>query len=308
MKKLMSGVVVFCFVLGVSANLLAQQTSSAAEVVSVPQLTGISAEIGDFVAPMKENFRQGTGCTNLALGRPAIASSSKGTNTPNLAVDGNIGTFWRSNTGGTQYVRVDLGAGAHSYSQATVRWQGVRFAKSFKVVVSNVANFSTYTIVFSTTTGAGGDQTVSLSGAPRTERYALLHMTVPNNAYYAVNEFEVCGDFLKETGKETAGGEFETLPSAIALHPNYPNPFSPLGRGTFGNPTTNIRFSLPQEAQVSLKIYNLIGCEVATLVDERRRAGTHTVTFNAANLPGGVYFAVLKVGEVKQTRRLILLK
>ncbi len=97
-----------------------------------------------------------------------------------------------------------------------------------------------------------------------------------------------------------------TVPTEVALHQNHPNPFS--ASGTFGNPSTNFSFSLPQKAHVTLKIFNVIGEEVATLVNEPRRAGTHTVVFEATALPSGVYFSVLKAGDVRQVRRILLMK
>lgn len=132
-------------------------------------------------------------CSNIALGKLAMASSSRGSNMPNLAVDGNTDTFWRSTSGGTQYLQVDLGADTHNYNEVTIRWRNIRYSKRFQIRVSNTANFSTFTTIFSTTTGSGGNQTISLSGPPRTERYIRLHMTRVNSGYYAVNELEVCG-------------------------------------------------------------------------------------------------------------------
>jgi len=74
------------------------------------------------------------------------------------------------------------------------------------------------------------------------------------------------------------------------------------------NPATKISFSLPEARQVALKIYNLIGEEVATLVNETRERGNYTVTFDASRLTSGVYFSVLQAGEVRQVRRLVLMK
>jgi len=83
------------------------------------------------------------------------------------------------------------------------------------------------------------------------------------------------------------------------LSQNYPNPF---------NPSTQIQFSIPKQTQVTLKIYNLIGQEVATLVNGVLDAGQHTVSFNASRLASGVYFYSIKAGSYTNTRSMMLLK
>jgi len=97
---------------------------------------------------------------------------------------------------------------------------------------------------------------------------------------------------------ETPAAE-TNLPSDFYLAPSYPNPF---------NPSTTIRFGLPHAARVSLKVYNVLSAEVATLVDEQKSAGEHTVNFTPKNLPSGLYFAVLKAGEARLVQRMIYAK
>jgi hypothetical protein len=89
------------------------------------------------------------------------------------------------------------------------------------------------------------------------------------------------------------------VPKTFALEQNYPNPF---------NPSTTIRFELPHGSQVSLKVYNTLGQEVATLVNETKPAGVYTVEFDAAGLSTGVYFCRLEAGSFVQTRKLVLLR
>ena len=89
------------------------------------------------------------------------------------------------------------------------------------------------------------------------------------------------------------------LPLPLRLYENYPNPF---------NPRTTIRFSLPRSGEVSLKIFNLLGEEVATLVSGRVDAGTHAVQWDATGLPSGVYFYRLQAGDFTETRKLVLVK
>ncbi|MDZ7362581.1 MAG: S8 family serine peptidase [candidate division KSB1 bacterium] len=238
----------------------------------------------------------GGGCNNIAQGKTATASSTNGSNTPARAVDGNTATYWRSGGGGTQWLQVDLVSG--SYNSAEIVWNSNRHATSYEVRVSNSSTFSTFTTVFSTTTGDGGTDTFTLTGAPRTERYIRIHMTVPNSGHYRVAEFRVCSSVAKQN-VETSEVTETLVPTEIQLAQNYPNPF---------NPTTNISFSLPQATHVQLKVYDILGSEVATLVNDRRDAGFHTVTFEAKHLPSGVYFYVLKTAEVQLVRRLLVMK
>jgi hypothetical protein len=102
--------------------------------------------------------------------------------------------------------------------------------------------------------------------------------------------------------------EHQEIPREFSLHQNYPNPFSPLGRGTFGNPTTTIAYSLPKAAHVSLKVYNLLGREVATLVDQPMPAGAHQAAWNAQGVTSGVYFYKISAGNYSKTHKMILLQ
>jgi hypothetical protein len=99
---------------------------------------------------------------------------------------------------------------------------------------------------------------------------------------------------IAETGATTP------VPEQIALFPNYPNPF---------NPSTRIRYGLPEAAHVTIKVFNLMGVEVATLVEEMREAGHHEVVFNAGDLVSGTYFYRMDInGVVSQMRKLTLIK
>ena len=89
------------------------------------------------------------------------------------------------------------------------------------------------------------------------------------------------------------------LPNGYALDQNYPNPF---------NPTTNINYSLQKAGHVTLKVYDMTGREIATLVNGRMNAGAHTVTFNASNLSSGVYIYALEANGVRLTNRMTLIK
>ena len=110
------------------------------------------------------------------------------------------------------------------------------------------------------------------------------------------------GDFwLVKTGPDplTAVPLDALLPKEHALHPNWPNPF---------NPTTTIRYDVKQTGPVRLTIFNLLGQEVTRLVDNRHLTGSYTVSWNAADLPSGIYFYQMKTADFVQTRKMALVK
>ena len=88
-------------------------------------------------------------------------------------------------------------------------------------------------------------------------------------------------------------------PNEYGLAQNYPNPF---------NPTTTINYTLPNSGFTKLSVYNTIGEEVQTLVNENQSAGTYNLDFNASNLPSGLYFYSLTSGNFTQTNKMILMK
>jgi len=97
-------------------------------------------------------------------------------------------------------------------------------------------------------------------------------------------------------------GQDDVIPTEFVLYVNYPNPF---------NPVTTIQFSIPDVGTrqgVSLRIYDVLGNEVATLVNEEKPAGIYTINFNAAGLASGVYLYQFKAGSFVETKKLVLLK
>ncbi len=90
-----------------------------------------------------------------------------------------------------------------------------------------------------------------------------------------------------------------SLPKDFNLYQNYPNPF---------NPSTNIKFDIPNSGNVSLKIYDQRGTEVNSLFDGFRQAGSYDVSFNASDLPSGVYFYRLSAKENVITKKMVLVK
>jgi hypothetical protein len=93
--------------------------------------------------------------------------------------------------------------------------------------------------------------------------------------------------------------EYENIPATFELNQNYPNPF---------NPSTKISYSIPAASEVSLKVYNVLGIEVAALVNKYQNPGNYEVEFNAESLSTGVYFYTLTAGNQLITKKLLLLK
>jgi hypothetical protein len=91
----------------------------------------------------------------------------------------------------------------------------------------------------------------------------------------------------------------DEIPVRTELFQNYPNPF---------NPTTTIGFKVQGSGSVVLKVFDILGKEVATLVNEELRSGSYSRTFDGSGLASGVYFYRLEAGSFSQTRRLLLLK
>ncbi len=88
-------------------------------------------------------------------------------------------------------------------------------------------------------------------------------------------------------------------PGTFVLFPNYPNPF---------NPSTEIQFDVPKSSFVTLRVYNLLGQEIAVLVNEERRMGHYQVQFNGSNHPSGIYFYRLTAGNYSAVRKMVLMK
>jgi len=89
------------------------------------------------------------------------------------------------------------------------------------------------------------------------------------------------------------------VPSQFELEQNYPNPF---------NPSTRVKFSIPKEQNVSLKVYDVLGKETAKLIEEKLKAGTYEVKFSGEMLSSGMYFYTLKTNDFVQTKKMILIK
>ncbi len=89
------------------------------------------------------------------------------------------------------------------------------------------------------------------------------------------------------------------IPTDLRLEQNFPNPF---------NPTTKIKYAISSRQYASLKVYDVLGNEIATLVNEEKSPGNYEVEFNANNLSSGIYVYQLRAGTFIQTKKMILLR
>lgn len=120
--------------------------------------------------------------------------------------------------------------------------------------------------------------------------------------YHIKKSFNLWGDpsiILNYSTVTSVDNDITTVPDEFSLSQNYPNPF---------NPTTSIQYAVSNRQFVLLKVYNVLGKEVATLVNEEKPAGIYEVEFNASGLSSGVYFYQLNAGSFTETKKMILLR
>ncbi len=118
---------------------------------------------------------------------------------------------------------------------------------------------------------------------------------------YNLNGCVIDGEVYGDTTFTDVDDEFDLIPTEYKLEQNYPNPF---------NPSTKISYQLPVSGNVTLKVFDVLGREVATLVDEYRDAGSYNLEFRIENLElsSGIYFYQLKAGEFVETKKMLLIK
>ncbi len=131
---------------------------------------------------------------------------------------------------------------------------------------------------------------------PRSYSFADDRSDIPEGAkiYYRLKQVDYDGHFEYSNQVEA-----ELTPQAYYLSQNYPNPF---------NPSTNIKFTIPVSGNVKLKIFDVLGNEVRTLLDETRSPGTYEINFNASALSSGVYFYSLEAGKYSSVKKMIMMK
>lgn len=167
--------------------------------------------------------------------------------------------------------------------------------------------------IYSFTGGTDNDpfsQNVYINGnGPDTYQWGPYDdvLSIPANKYAVENEIKFTSpgrsiQFIMLDKGNTVTSVDEKYPTAInefKLHQNYPNPF---------NPETKISYSLPIEEFVTIKVYDLLGREVTTLINKRESAGTHEYSFNASSLSNGTYIYRMRAGNFIATKKLVLIK
>lgn len=154
-------------------------------------------------------------------------------------------------------------------------------------------------LTYSAQTSNASVVTTSVSGSTLTVTpVALGDAVVTVVASDAANNDFFAYSFPVNVGLVSVGDE-EIIPTEFSLAQNFPNPF---------NPTTNIKFGLPKESNVTLRIFNILGEEVATLVNKVMPAGFHTVNFDASRLTSGLYIYRIEADNFVQVKKMMLMK
>ncbi|MDF1613059.1 GDSL-type esterase/lipase family protein [Stygiobacter electus] len=287
--------------------------------------TSTSKEISIKVLPAEE--------INRSLDREVHSSSYAKYFPADNAVDGNPFTYWKSKNEATPWIYVDFGK-EFTFERVVLDW-GNNYAISYQLQA--VSSTGVITTIYNKTNGSGGRENILLNGTGRYLRM-LCSQKLFADSGYVLNEFEIYGrKKVTEVVDETNSvQQFE-------LFQNYPNPFSTSASSAFGgNPRSTIKYFIPnvilrqaqddnvmvsqpvgrhgssnhgvtlRQAQsdniATLKVYDILGREVAVLVNEYRPAGNYEVEFDASTLASGIYLYSLQMNGLVKNKKMIVLK
>ncbi len=173
---------------------------------------------------------------------------------------------------------------------ALLEWHPSTAATLYRVQVAIDSDFSA--VVFDSTTSDTLLRLDTLSATTKFYWHVLATNSTDTGTYSANASFT--------TGDQITGiRESENVPVRFTLYQNYPNPF---------NPATVISYRLPALSNVTLRVYDVLGREVAALVNEVEQAGTYEIHFDGSRLPSGVYFYRLTAGTLTAVRKLVMVK
>ncbi|MDD5362480.1 MAG: T9SS type A sorting domain-containing protein [Ignavibacteria bacterium] len=236
------------------------------------------------------------------------------TNTPDRSY---MSSFMRRENPDINVYEVPVNGGKQHLGQ--VDSVHIAFDKSFKIKYSAVASllysgFSTIELpLVNALQTAEGNVSQNLMSNDNSYSYispnSYLDLefrdSVPYSGTITVRDYvlEVNGQVLvmgnKMLNRKITGKEQNGIPDKFSLSQNYPNPF---------NPVTKINYGVPKQSLVSIKVYDLLGREVATLVNEAKNPGMYTVEFNGSNFASGIYFYRITAGTFTDVKRLVLIK
>ena len=132
------------------------------------------------------------------------------------------------------------------------------------------------------------------SGLPAAE-FLAIRFSKNNSQQYRLDDIRLQGVDTETTSSEIT----DEVPGSISLNQNYPNPF---------NPATTIQYSLPESERVTLSVYDMLGREMAVIVNEMKAAGVHTARWDASGASSGIYMYVLQTDDFRTTRKMTLMK
>lgn len=275
----------------------------------------------DVVAP---NFQLGTtGPSNFAFHDSVMLGGFRAVNTfGTIARSFDGGDTWEITPGPGNFTVssevVFIGDTAYAPVITTFNGGGVAistdFGDSWEIIDNQLKNEiggayeievdgnTLYTITISgmwmSNDGARTWEKISADGLPISTFYSGSPLKVHNGfIYYAPYNNGIYK--TQSEGTTTSILEDQSIANSFKLHQNYPNPF---------NPSTNINFSLPEAGFVSLKVYNILGQLVETLVDQRMVGGAHSISFDASRSSSGVYIYRLQAGNKVHTKKMLLIK
>jgi len=187
-------------------------------------------------------------------------------------------------------------AGAKQMPDTTI-WTGKNFVFTYKAIDPQGDPVSYYLVqpapenaVMVPSTGVFGWRPVNAQGNKK--HYIVV---AASDGILTTNSRIATINVLYDTDVEKEAG----VPTSFELYQNYPNPF---------NPTTNIKYALPKESRVRINVFNILGQEVATLVNSVMPAGYHSVDFKANNIPSGMYIYKIETESFSQVKKMLLMK
>jgi hypothetical protein len=172
-------------------------------------------------------------------------------------------------------------------------WDSNVYANTYRFQIASDSTFEPGVIVFDTV----------LANTPYTLRLGVL--ASDTRYYWRLNATNTLGTsewstIFKFRVKSVGISNISTeIPTKYSLLQNYPNPF---------NPSTKVRFQIPKSGLVKLKVYDVSGKEISSILSEHLSAGTYEFTWNASSLPSGVYFYLMESGDFREVKKAVLLK